>query len=46
MTPDNNKTSEKMKSVKAACDRASSGPKKVASSKELMKTIEGFRPLI
>lgn len=33
MTPDKNKTDEKMKSVKAAWDKAPSGPKKDAALK-------------
>ncbi|MDO5758641.1 MAG: hypothetical protein Q4P24_14345 [Rhodobacterales bacterium] len=33
MTPQMNKTDEKMKSVKAACDTAPDGPKKEASLK-------------
>lgn len=33
MTPEQNKTSEKMKTVKAACDKAPSGPKKDAALK-------------
>lgn len=33
MTPDQNKTADKMKSVKAAWDKASSGPKNDAALK-------------
>ena len=33
MTPEQNKTAEKMKSVKAAWDKAPSGPKKEAALK-------------
>ena len=33
MTPDQNKTAEKMKSVKAAWDKAPAGPKKDAALK-------------
>lgn len=43
MTPEKTKTAEKMKSVKAACDKASSGPEKDAALKHYQAAEKAHR---